>query len=145
MALFKFTRAILEDRPIQVYNRGHHSRDFTYIDDIVEGIVRVIDRPPVPDETWRSDAPDAATSSAPWRLYNIGNNRSVKLMQYIAVLENALGKCAEKEMLPMQPGDVANSLADVTDLVRDFDYHPSTTIEDGIQRFVEWYLDYFRG
>lgn len=120
MALFKFTRAILAGEPIQVFNNGNHNRDFTYIDDIVESVVRVLDRPATADAAWRSDAPDPATSSSPWRIYNIGNNRSINLLDYIAVIETALGKRAELDFLPLQAGDIPDSVADVEDLVRDF-------------------------
>lgn len=139
MALFKFAKAILADEPIQVFNYGKHRRDFTYIDDIVEGIVRVLDRPAQPNPQWTGDAPDPGTSRAPWRVYNMGNNRPVQLMDYIAALESSLGKTAKKEMKPMQLGDVADTFADVQDLVRNIGYQPSTPVEDGVRRFVEWY------
>lgn len=143
MALFKFTRAILAGEPIEVFNHGRHRRDFTYIDDIVEGVIRVLDRVPEPNPNWRGDAPDAATSTAPYRLYNIGNNQPVELMHYIAVLEQCLGRTAEKRLLPLQPGDVPDTYADVTDLVRDLDYRPATSVEDGVARFVDWYRHYY--
>ncbi len=143
MALFLFTRAILEGRPIRVFNYGRHRRDFTYIDDIVEGVIRVLDRIPEPNPAWNGDLPDAATSSAPYRLYNIGNNRPVELMHYIEVLERCLGRQAEKEMLPLQPGDVPDTYADVADLVEQLDYKPATTVEDGVARFVDWYRGYY--
>jgi len=143
MALFKFTRAILAGEPIDVFNYGRHRRDFTYIDDIVEGVIRVLDRVPEPDPDWRSDAPDSASSSAPYRLYNIGNNRPVELLHYIEVLEQCLGRTAEKNLLPLQPGDVPDTYADVEDLVRETDYKPATSVEDGISRFVDWYRSYY--
>ncbi|MBB5347756.1 NAD-dependent epimerase [Desulfoprunum benzoelyticum] len=144
MALFLFTQAILAGQPIDVYNNGEMERDFTYIDDIVEGVVRVIDRVPTGNPAWSGDNPDPATSYCPWRVYNIGNNSKEKLLRYIEVLENCLGRKADKNFLPMQPGDVPATFADVDDLVRDFDYRPGTTLEHGIGRFVEWYRRYFR-
>jgi len=144
MALFLFTKAILAGRPIEVFNNGKMRRDFTYIDDIVEGVVRVIDRVAAPDPAWSGMHPDSATSYAPWRIYNIGNNEPVELMRYIEVLERCLGKKAQKLMLPMQAGDVAETFADVEDLVRDVGFKPSTTVEDGIAKFVAWYRDYYR-
>jgi UDP-glucuronate 4-epimerase len=144
MALFKFTAAILAGQPIQVFNHGHHRRDFTYVDDIVEGVVRVLDRPAPPNPAWRGDAPDPGSSTAPWRVYNIGNSQPVALLDYIAALEKALGKTAEKELLPMQPGDVPDTYADVTDLAEQFHYQPSTEVADGIARFVDWYRDYYK-
>ena len=143
MALFRFTQHILAGKPIDVFNYGNHQRDFTYIDDIVEGVVRVLDRIPEPDPEWSGDAPDSATSTAPYRLYNIGNNQPVELMRYIEVLEECLGKEAEKNMLPLQPGDVPATYADVTDLTRDMGYTPDTSIEQGIANFVDWYRDYY--
>ena len=143
MALFMFTRNILAGKPIDVFNYGKHRRDFTYIDDIVEGVIRTLDRIPEPDPDWSGDAPDSATSKAPYRLYNIGNNQPVELMHYIKVLEDCLGKKAEMNLLPLQPGDVPDTYADVTDLVRDVGYKPATTVEDGIARFVEWYRGYY--
>ena len=144
MAPIKFARAILNDEPIDVYNFGQHRRDFTYIDDIVEGVVRVMDKPASPDPNWSSDPPDPATSSAPWRLYNIGNNAPVLLMDFVEAMENALGKKANINLLPMQPGDVPHTYADVDDLVTEFDHRPNTSITDGVQRFVQWYLEYFQ-
>jgi len=144
MALFLFTKAILADEPIKVFNYGKHRRDFTYIDDIVEGIIRTLDRPAFPKLEWNSEQPDPATSNAPWRIYNIGNNRPVELMDYIAALEQALGKKAEKEFLPLQTGDVHETFANVDDLAEQFDYKPETPVEDGIERFVSWYRDYFK-
>ncbi len=143
MALFLFTRNILAGKPIDVFNYGNHRRDFTYVDDIVEGVVRVLDRPAEANPDWSGDRPDSATSYAPYRLYNIGNNNTVELRRYIEVLEDCLGKKAERNLLPLQPGDVPDTFANVDDLVRDFDYRPSTPIEVGVQRFVDWYLDYY--
>ena len=142
MALFKFTRNILEDRPIDLFNGGRHRRDFTYVDDIVEGVIRVIDRPATPNEDWHGETPDPATSAAPHRLYNIGNNRWVELDRYIEAIEDCLGRKARRNLLPLQPGDVPDTLADVDDLARDFDYRPRTPIEDGVRRFVDWYKAY---
>jgi UDP-glucuronate 4-epimerase len=144
MALFKFTKAILADQPIQVFNFGKHRRDFTYVDDIVEGIIRVLDRPAVPNPKWDSGSPDPGTSRAPWRVYNIGNNSPVWLTDYIAAIEKALGRKARMEFLPLQAGDVPDTYADVSDLAEQFDYRPSTTVEEGIARFVSWYRDYFK-
>ncbi|MDR0673213.1 MAG: NAD-dependent epimerase [Zoogloeaceae bacterium] len=143
MALFKFTRAILADEALPVFNYGRHKRDFTYIDDIVEGIVRVLDRPAPKNPDWRGDAPDPGSSAAPWRVYNIGNNRPVELMDYIAALEKALGRKARLDLLPLQPGDVPDTWADVSDLAGEFHYQPATPVETGIARFVAWYRDYF--
>lgn len=143
MALFLFTRAILAGEPIKVFNHGRHRRDFTYIDDIVEGVIRVLDRPPTGNPEWSGDAPDPGSSKAPWRVYNIGNNHPVELMDYIGALEAALGRTAEKEFLPLQPGDVPDTFADVDDLVAQFDYKPQTSVEEGIRRFVAWHRDYF--
>ena len=144
MALFMFTKNILEGKPINVFNYGDHKRDFTYIDDIVEGVVRVLDKIPEPNPDWTGDAPDSATSYAPYRLYNIGNNNPVKLLRYIEVLEDCLGKKAEKNMLPLQAGDVPYTYADVTDLANDVGYTPDTTVETGIQNFVDWYREYHK-
>ena len=142
MALFKFTKAILANESIPVFNYGKHRRDFTYIDDIVEGVIRVLDQPAVPNPNWSGNQPDSGTSKAPWRLYNIGNNNPVYLMDYIEALEKSLGKTAEKEFLPLQPGDVHDTCADVKDLVEQFDYKPSTNIEEGITNFINWYKQY---
>ena len=144
MALFTFTRNILEGKPIDVFNYGNHRRDFTYIDDIVEGVVRASDRIAQPDPEWNGEHPDPGTSRAPYRLYNIGNNQPVELMRYIEVIEEALGRKAVKNMLPMQPGDVPDTFADIDDLVRDVGYRPSTPVEVGVKRFVEWYLDFYK-
>lgn len=143
MAIFKFTQAILSDQPIQVFNFGHHRRDFTYIDDIVEGVIRVLDRPAPPNPQWSGDHPDPGSSKAPWRIYNIGSNSPVQLMRYIEAIEGALGKTAIKELLPLQAGDVPDTYAAVEDLVAEFDYKPETPIGEGIKRFVDWYLGYF--
>jgi len=144
MALFKFTRTILAGEPIDVFNYGKHRRDFTYIDDIAEGVIRVLDRLPQPNADWNGDQPDSATSSAPYRLYNIGNNEPVELMHYIEVLEQCLGKKAQMNLLPLQPGDVPDTYADVTDLIKDTGYKPDTDVETGVARFVEWYKEYFK-
>ena len=142
MALFKFTKAILANKPIQVFNYGKHHRDFTYIDDIVESLIRVLDRPAAPNPKWSGESPDSATSKAPWRVYNIGNNNPIDLMNYIETLENALGKTAKKEFLPLQPGDIPDTYADVKALVDQFYYKPSTTVEEGVTKFTSWYLEY---
>ena len=144
MALFKFTKAILAGEPIQIFNYGKHRRDFTYVDDIVEGVIRTLDRPAPVNLQWDSNLPDPGTSLAPWRVYNIGNSSPVELMDYIRAIENALGKTAIKELLPLQPGDVPDTYANVDDLVEQFDYKPATTVQDGIQRFVDWYRDYYK-
>ena len=143
MALFKFTRAILEDKPIQVYNYGRMKRDFTYIDDVVEGVVRVLELLPRGNPEWSGDSPDPGSSFAPYRLYNIGNNRPVELLHFIEVLEETLGKKARKEFLPLQPGDVVETYADVEDLMREAGFKPATPIEVGIPKFVEWYREYY--
>lgn len=143
MALFLFTKGILEGKPIKVFNHGQMVRDFTYIDDIVEGVVRVIDKPASPAAGWSAESPDPATSNAPFRLYNIGNNNPVELMHYIRTLEVCLGRKARIEMLPLQPGDVPSTVASVDDLHHDLGFRPATSVETGISRFVEWYLDYF--
>jgi len=142
MALFMFTKAILEGETIPVFNYGNHKRDFTYIDDIVEGVVRVLDRPAKSDIYWSGDNPNSATSAAPWRVYNIGNNSPVELLKYIEAIESALGITAKKEMLPLQPGDVPDTYADVDDLVKDFGYKPSMNIVKGVKNFVDWYREY---
>jgi len=143
MALFKFTRAILAREPIDLYNDGDMRRDFTYVDDIVEGVVRVLDRPPAPDPAWNGDRPDPGRSSAPYRLYNIGNNQPVELGRFVATLERALDRTAVKRYLPMQPGDVPATYADVSDLERETGFRPATSLEDGIGRFVAWYKSYY--
>lgn len=144
MALFLFTKNILAGKPIDVFNYGHHRRDFTYVGDIAEGVVRAMDRVAQPNAAWSSDSPDPATSKAPYRIYNIGNQHPVELMRYIEVLEECLGRKAEKNLLPMQLGDVPDTWADVEDLVADVGYRPSTPVEVGVRNFVEWYLDYYR-
>jgi len=143
MALFKFTRGILNDEPIEVYNYGRMIRDFTYIDDIVEGVIRIVDAVAAPDPGWNGEAPDPARSFAPYRLYNIGNNQPVPLLDFIAALEEALGRKAQMELLPMQPGDVPSTMADVSELESAVGFRPSTTIRDGIGRFVNWYKEYY--
>jgi UDP-glucuronate 4-epimerase len=144
MALFIFTKAILEGKPIEVFNHGKMQRDFTYVDDIVEGIIRVLDRPASPDPSWSGDRPDPGTSSAPARVYNIGNHRPVELLHFIEVLEQTLGKKAEKKLMPLQRGDVPATYADIDDLARDVGFKPSTPIEEGIPRFVKWYREFYR-
>jgi UDP-glucuronate 4-epimerase len=143
MALFLFTRAILEGRPIPVFNHGRMERDFTYVDDIVEAVVRVIDRIAAPDPAWSSESPDPASSHAPYRLYNIGNHGPIALLEMIRLLEEKLGKKGEKELLPLQPGDVPATCADVDDLARDVGFRPSTPLAEGIGRFVEWYREFY--
>ncbi len=144
MALFIFTKAILEDRQIEVFNRGRMERDFTYIDDIVQGVVRVLEKPAQPDPDWSSDQPDPFSSLAPYRIYNIGNHQPVNLLAFIAAIEKALGKKARKKLLPMQMGDVKATFADIDDLQRDFDFRPSTPLEEGIRKFVDWYRSYYQ-
>lgn len=143
MALFIFTRKILAGEPIDVFNFGHHRRDFTYVDDIVEGVIRTLDKVAEPNSAWNGDAPDSATSVSPYRLYNIGSNNPIELLRYIEVLEDCLGKKAEKNLLPLQPGDVPDTYANVDALVQDVGYKPSTPIEQGIANFVEWYREYY--
>jgi UDP-glucuronate 4-epimerase len=144
MALFLFTKAILEGKPIDVFNHGRMRRDFTYIDDIAEGVVRASDRTAAPDPAWSGDAPDPARSSAPYRIYNVGNSEPAELMEFVGALERLLGKVAEKNFLGMQPGDVPATAADVSDLVRDVGFRPSTTIEAGVAAFVTWYREYYK-
>ena len=144
MALFLFTRAILADKPIQVFNHGKMQRDFTYIDDIVEGVVRIMERIPVPDPAWHGDSPDPGSSYARYRIYNIGNNHPVSLTDFIAAIEKALGKKAKKDFLPMQPGDVPATYADIDDLIRDAGFKPATPLEEGIARFIQWYREYYK-
>nr|WP_298129125.1 NAD-dependent epimerase [uncultured Pseudoxanthomonas sp.] len=144
MALFLFTRNILEGKPIDVFNHGHHTRDFTFVGDIVEGVIRTLDTVPGADPTYDPLLPNPGSSSAPWRVYNIGNHQPVQLLRYIEVLEDCLGRKAEKRLLPMQPGDVPDTCADVEALRRDTGYHPSTPIETGIRRFVDWYREFYR-
>ncbi len=144
MAYYSFTRAILEGSPIKVFNYGKMKRDFTYIDDIVEGVMRLVDRIPEPDPQWNGERPDPGRSYAPYRIYNIGNNQPVELLYFIRVLERALGKEAPKELLPMQPGDVVETYADIDDLAREVGFRPQTGIEEGIEKFVEWYREFYK-
>ena len=144
MALFKFTKAMLAGEKIQVFNYGKHRRDFTYVDDIVEGVIRVLDRPAAPNPNWSGDNPDSGTSSAPWRVYNIGNNSPVELLDYIGAIEKALGIKAAKELLPLQLGDVPDTYADVDDLVKEFNYKPSMSVNQGVSNFIEWYKKYHK-
>jgi UDP-glucuronate 4-epimerase len=143
MALFKFVRQILADEPIDVFNEGHHARDFTYIDDVVEAVLRVVDRLPEPNPDWSGESPDPGTSLAPYRIYNIGNHSPVQLMEFIAHIEKALGRQAKKNFLPLQPGDVPTTYADVGNLAADVGFEPNTPIEEGINRFVTWYRAYY--
>ncbi|MFW2405382.1 MAG: NAD-dependent epimerase [Gammaproteobacteria bacterium] len=143
MALFLFTKSILAGEPIDVFNYGNHRRDFTYVGDIVQGVVRSMDHVAEPSADWKSDNPDPATSDAPYRIYNIGNNQPVELMRYIEVLEECLGRKAEKNLLPLQPGDVPDTYADSQSLVDAVGYQPATPVEEGVARFVEWYVDYY--
>jgi UDP-glucuronate 4-epimerase len=143
MALFLFTKNILAGKPIDVFNYGNHRRDFTFVDDIAQGVVRAMDRPAQPNAEWNSDEPDPGTSKAPYRLYNIGNNQPVELLRYIECIENSLGKKAQKNLLPLQAGDVPDTFADVEDLVREVGYKPATPVEEGVRRFVEWYVGYY--
>ncbi len=142
MALFLFTKAILEDKPIQVFNHGKMRRDFTYIDDIVEGVVRIMGRLPEPNPNWSGDSPDPGTSYVPYRIYNIGNNKPVELTDFIGAIEKALGKTAKKQYMDLQPGDVPATCADIDDLIRDAGFRPDTPIEKGIERFIAWYKEY---
>ena len=144
MALFKFTKAIIEGDRIPVFNYGKHRRDFTYVDDIVEGIIRVLDRPAQSNSEWRGDNPDSGSSKAPWKVYNIGNNSPVGLLDYIEAIEEALDLKADKEFLPLQPGDVEDTFADVSDLVADFRYQPTMSVKKGVKNFVEWYKGYHK-
>jgi len=144
MALFKFTKNILAGEPIDVFNYGNHRRDFTYIDDIVEGVIRTLDKLPVANPAWDSNHPDNASSASPYRLYNIGNNQPVELIRYIEVLEECLGKQAERNLLPLQPGDVPETYADVEELIKDVNYKPNTSIETGIKNFVTWYRNFYQ-
>lgn len=144
MALFKFTKAILQGEAIQVFNYGKHRRDFTYVDDIVEGVIRTLDRPARVNPKWDGNTPDPGTSLAPWRVYNIGNSSPVDLIDYIGAIENALGKKANKELLPLQPGDIPDTYANIDELTEQFHYKPTTNIQDGIQNFIDWYRSYFK-
>jgi UDP-glucuronate 4-epimerase len=144
MALFMFTRNIIEGKPIDVFNYGNHRRDFTYVGDIVEGVIRTMDNTATKNESWDPANPDPGTSMAPYRIYNIGNQQPVELMRYIEVIEDCLGKKAEKNLLPLQAGDVPDTYADASDLVADVGYKPSTTIETGVKNFVDWYLEFYK-
>ncbi|MDB2382056.1 NAD-dependent epimerase [Candidatus Pelagibacter bacterium] len=144
MALFKFTKAILDEKPIDVFNHGKHTRDFTYIDDIVKGVTKTLDTPATINVNWKSDLPDPASSKAPWRIYNIGNSKPVQLMSYIDALEKALGKKAKINLLPLQPGDVPDTYANVDNLKEKFDFKPSTSVIDGVASFIKWYKDYYK-
>lgn len=143
MALFLFTKAILAGEPIKVFNHGHHKRSFTYIDDIVEGVIRILDKPPVANPAWNGDAPDPASSNVPYRIYNIGNEQPVQLLRYIEVLEQCLGRKAQMEMLPLQAGDVPDTEADVSELIERVGYRPVVSVEQGVQNFVRWYKNYY--
>ena len=144
MAPMLFAKAILAGEPINVFNNGNMERDFTFVDDIVEGVARVIQKPAEPDFTWDSENPDTATSYCPYRIYNIGNNKKERLLYFIQLLEKNLGKVADKNFMPMQPGDVQATYANVDDLIRDFDYKPDTPLDVGVKKFVDWYLDYYK-
>jgi UDP-glucuronate 4-epimerase len=144
MALFKFTKAILEEKPIEVYNHGNHTRDFTYIDDIVRGIIKTLDTPSKPNSKWNANQPDPATSLAPWSIYNIGNNKPIKLMDYIEILEKTLNKKAKINFLPLQPGDVPDTYASTNLLKKKFNYNPSTSVIEGVTNFVNWYKRYYQ-
>ena len=144
MALFKFTKAILEEKPIDVFNHGKHTRDFTYVDDIVSGIIKTLDNSADSNFDWNSSQPDPASSKAPWRIYNIGNNKSVKLMDYIYALEKTLGKKAKINFLPLQPGDVPDTFANVDNLIKKFNYKPSTPVVTGVSKFVKWYKNFYK-
>ena len=144
MALFLFTKSILDGKPIDVFNYGNHRRDFTYIDDIVEGVIRTLDQIAAPNTEWDGQNPDPGTSKAPYRIYNIGSNNPCELLRYIEVIEDCLGKKAEKNLLPLQPGDVPDTYANVDDLIKDVDYKPSTPLEEGIAKFVAWYREYYK-
>ncbi len=144
MALFKFTKNILDEKPIEVFNHGKHTRDFTYIDDIVEGVIKTLDNPADCDLNWNSDHPNQSTSIAPWKIYNIGNNNPIQLMDYIHALEKNLSKKANINFLPLQPGDVPDTYASVDNLKKQFNYKPSTSIDDGVSKFVKWYKEYYQ-
>jgi len=144
MAMWIFTKAIMEGQPIRLFNHGKMQRDFTYVDDVVESVVRLIEKPAAPDPAWSGDKPDPSSSAAPWRVYNIGNNQPTDVPHVVELLEKALGRTTSREMLPMQPGDVPATYADVDDLMRDVGFRPSTPIADGVARFVAWYRDYHK-
>tara|TARA_B110000003_G_scaffold267580_1_gene295993 strand:- start:308 stop:910 length:603 start_codon:yes stop_codon:yes gene_type:complete len=144
MALFKFTKAILEGTKIEVFNYGNHKRDFTYIDDIITGVIRVIDSPAKSNESWDGNDPDSGSSKSPWRVYNIGNNSPVKLLDYIKAIEKKLNIKAKKELLPLQQGDVPDTFADVSDLINDLNFKPQTSLEVGINNFIDWYVKFYK-
>jgi UDP-glucuronate 4-epimerase len=144
MALFKLTKAILEEKPIDVFNHGKHTRDFTYIDDIVEGIIKTLDNPATSNARWDSNLPDPATSKVPWRIYNLGNNKPIHLIEYITTLEKILKKKAKINFLPLQPGDVPDTFANVDNLNKKFNYKPSTSITEGVTNFVSWYKEFYK-
>ncbi len=144
MALFKFVRNMIEDKPIEVYNFGNMERDFTYIDDVAEGVVRVIDRPAETDSTWNAETPQPSSSSAPFRLYNLGRGEAIPLMEFISVIEDKLGRTAKKQMLPMQPGDVPKTYADTSSFEKDFDFKPSTSVQEGVGQFIDWYRSFYQ-
>lgn len=144
MAMWLFAKAIMADEPIKLFNHGNMRRDFTYVDDVVESVVRLVERPPAGDPNWSGEAPDPGSSAAPWRVYNIGNNNPVELLEVVRLMEQAIGKQARRELLPMQPGDVPATYADVDDLMRELDFKPKTPIAEGIARFIEWYRAYHR-
>ncbi|WP_276202341.1 NAD-dependent epimerase/dehydratase family protein [Tetragenococcus halophilus] len=143
MALFKFTKAIINDEAIDVYNHGKMLRDFTYVDDIVEAVSRLVNKPAAPNPEWTGADPDPSSSSAPYKIYNIGNNSPVRLMEFVEAIENKLGKVAKKNYMDLQPGDVPETYANVDDLYRDIDFKPETTIQEGVDRFIDWYLGYY--
>ena len=143
MALFKFTKNILDEKPIDVFNNGKHTRDFTYIDDIIEGVTCALDNTATINTNWNSEEPDPATSKSPWKIYNIGNNNPIKLIDYIDALEKAIGKKAKINFLPLQPGDVKDTNANIENLMKKFNYRPSTSVRDGVSKFVNWYLEYY--
>ncbi|MEK2535798.1 NAD-dependent epimerase/dehydratase family protein, partial [Tetragenococcus halophilus] len=144
MALFKFTKAIINDEAIDVYNHGKMLRDFTYVDDIVETVSRLVNKPAVPNPEWTVADPDSSSSSAPYKIYNIGNNSTVRLMEFVEAIENKLGKVAKKNYMDLQPGDVPETYANVDDLYRDIEFKPQTTIQDGVDKFIDWYLEYYK-
>ena len=144
MALYKFTKAILAGEKISVFNHGKHRRDFTYIDDIIEGVIRILDNPAAPNPKWDGTSPDPSSSSAPWCIYNMGNSNPVELIDFIAAIEKALGKKADIELMPLQPGDMLNTYSEVDDIVKLFDYKPSTSVEEGVAKFAAWYRNYFK-
>tara|TARA_X000000950_G_C13917284_1_gene661633 strand:- start:3745 stop:4749 length:1005 start_codon:yes stop_codon:yes gene_type:complete len=144
MALFKFTKSIINNEPIEVFNNGNHTRDFTYIDDITEGIIKILSKIPEPNSEWTSSDPDPASSNCPWRIYNIGNNNPVQLLEYIDALQKALNKKAKKNFLPLQLGDVPNTFANIDNLKNQVNFHPSTSVQDGISNFVKWYKQYYK-